>query len=51
MLQAVRLVPARGEDVEGDLASDGEAVGSMCVSTPSFFFFFFGLLVNGVGHT
>ena len=26
VLQAVRLVPAGGEDVEGDLAADGEAV-------------------------
>ncbi len=26
VLQAVRLVPARGEDVEGDLAANGEAV-------------------------
>ncbi len=26
VLQAVRLVPAVGEDVEGDLAADGEAV-------------------------
>lgn len=25
VLQAVRLVPAGGEDVEGDLAADGEA--------------------------
>lgn len=28
VLQAVRLVPARGEDVEGDLAADREAVVS-----------------------
>lgn len=28
VLQAVRLVPARGEDVEGDLAADGEPGGN-----------------------
>lgn len=28
VLQAVRLVPAVGEDVKGDLPADGEAVGS-----------------------
>lgn len=36
VLEAVGLVPAGGEDVEGDLAADGEAVARASVSLPVF---------------
>jgi hypothetical protein len=34
VLEAVPLVPARGEDVEGDLATDGEASPRLSAYTP-----------------
>lgn len=36
VLQAVRLVPARGEDVEGDLAADGVSVDVLLVNIAPF---------------